>query len=436
VRVLRRFAALGRVVLFDKPGTGLSDPITHVPTVEERRDDILTVMDAAGMDRAVLMGFSEGASSCVLAAATRPERVESLILYGAVLTGKPQQELLDEMGYSQADVDERWDRIDAVVAEWGKGGMIEVFVPSMATAKERRFWSLFERASASPRMARGLIKAVQQMDVTEAVPLVQAPTLLVHAVDDYAPVANSRWAVRKMPDARLVEMPGGDHAFWFANADPVLDEIDRFLTGARQAVEADRVLASVLFTDIVGSTEQAAQLGDARWRARLEEHDALVRRTVEAHRGRVVKAMGDGHLSVFDGPARAIRCALALRDASPSPLTAGVHTGECEQMGEDIGGLAVHIGARVAALAAPGEVLASSTVKDLVVGSQLAFADRGEHELKGVPGTWRLYAVGEADAPPVPADRALRPGDRVALGVARRAPGFSRSYVRLLRGRR
>ena len=435
VAVLRRLGTLGRVILFDKPGTGLSDPITHVPSVEERRDDIATVLDHAGVERVVMMGFSEGASSSLLFAATWPERVESLVLYGAIVKGLPDDSELEIWGFSRAQAEERWRSIQDVVADWGKGGLIGLLCPSMDSPVERRFWALFERAAASPKMARALIEAVRGLDVTQILPTVKTPTLLVHCVDDYAPVENSRHMAEVMPDARLVELPGGDHAFWFGDAEPVLGEIEQFITGARGVAETDRVLATVLFTDLVGSTEQAAELGDARWRERLEAHDALVRRFVGQHRGRVVKAMGDGHLSVFDGPARAIRCAMALRDASELPLTAGVHTGECESIGDDVGGLAVHIGARVAAKAAPGEVLVSSTVKDLVVGSQLSFAERGEHELKGVPGRWRLHAVGPADAPPVAHERQLRPGDRVALRMARRTPQVSRAAVKLLRGR-
>lgn len=254
-------------------------------------------------------------------------------------------------------------------------------------------------------------------------------------VDDHAvAVLQSQLAVERMPNATLVELPGCDHAFWLKNAEPVLGEIEQFVTGARRATRADRVLTTVLFTDIVGSTQQAAQFGDSRWRAELERHDALVRRLVEAHDGRVVKAMGDGYLSAFDGPARAIRCALAVREESALAIRAGVHTGECEVMGDDLGGLAVHIGARVGALAGPGEVLTSSTVRDLVVGSPFSFADRGEYELKGVPGRWRVHAVGSTEAPPpIVSARELRPGDRIALRMAHRAPETMRTAARVAR---
>jgi len=436
VAMLRRLAAMGRVVLYDKPGTGLSDPISHVPTVEERRDDLRVVIDAVGCERPVLMGFSEGASSALLFAASWPERVESLILYGGIIKGRASGEELARFGFTQETYDLAWARVERAIGLWGKGEVSGLLNPSMDSPGERRFWALFERAAASPRMARALVEAVRGLDVTPILSTVATPALLVHNVGDFAPIANSRLMAKLMPNARLVELPGADHAFWFGDSEAVLGEIEQFLTGTRAVVETDRVLATVLFTDLVGSTEQAAELGDARWRERLEHHDSTVRRLVGAHRGRLVKSMGDGHLSVFDGPARAIRCALALRGETGVPLTAGVHTGECESMGEDLGGLAVHIGARVAAKAASGEVLVSSTVKDLVVGSPFSFADRGEHELKGVPGRWRLYAVGSAaEPPPVAHERELRPGDRTALRMARRAPSVSRSAVRLLRGR-
>lgn len=434
VALLRRLASFARVIMYDKPGTGLSDPISHVPLVEERRDDLRTVLDAVGSRRPVLMGFSEGVSSCLLFAATWPERVESLVLYGGIVKGSLSVEDLVGSDWTLERVEAHWARMEAAVAEWGRGRTIELLCPSVDTPAERRFWALFERASASPRMARSLIDAVKALDVTHVLEAVTTPALLIHNVDDYAPVMQSRMAAERMPNARLVEPPGCDHAFWLNHSEPVVGEIEQFVTGARRATQVDRVLTTVLFTDIVGSTQQAADLGDSRWRAELERHDALVRRLVEAHDGRVVKAMGDGYLSAFEGPARAIRCALAIREESGLPIRAGVHTGECEVMGDDLGGLAVHIGARVGALAGSGEVLASSTVRDLVVGSPFSFADRGEYELKGVPGRWRVHAVGPAEAPPpVASARELRPGDRLALRMAHRAPETMRTAARVAR---
>ena len=434
VAMLRRLASFARVILYDKPGTGLSDPIAHVPLVEERRDDLRLVLDTVGSQRPVLMGFSEGVSSCLLFAATWPERLESLVLYGGIVKGVPTDEDLAGTDWTHARTMEHWAKMEAAVEEWGRGRTVELLFPSVDTPAERRFWALFERAAASPRMARSLVEAVRALDVTHVLETVTAPTLLLHNVDDYAPIAQSRIAAERMPNATLIEMPGADHAFWMRDCDPILDEIERFVTGTRRSAPADRVLATVLFTDVVGSTQQAAELGDARWRTRLEQHDALVRRLVAEHGGRVIKAMGDGYLSTFDGPARGIRCALAIREESDLVIRAGLHTGECEVMGDDLGGLAVHIGARVGALAEPGEVLASSTVRDLVVGSPLTFADRGEHELKGVPGRWRVHAVGSAEAPPpIVAERELRPGDRVALRLAGRAPNTVRTAARVAR---
>jgi class 3 adenylate cyclase len=434
-RFLRRMAGFSRVILFDKPGTGLSDPIPHVPTLEERMADIEVVMDAAGSERAVLMGFSEGAPTCLLLAATNPARVEALVLYGGIYKGTPGPEDLEDFETTAEDVERTWGILDSVLADWGKGRVAEVFWPSANSPVDRRFVALFERASASPRMAKSLVEAVRRVDVRAIAPTVTTPALVLHRVGDFAPVGNSRWLARTMPNATLVEMPGADHAFWSGDSDMVVDEIEQFVTGARHSAEPDRVLSTVLFTDLVGSTQRAAELGDGAWRRRLEGHDALVRRQVAAFRGRVVKSMGDGHLAVFDGPARAIRCAHAICGQSEEPLRAGVHTGECEVIGDDVGGLAVHIGARVGALARTGEVLVSSTVKDLVVGAPLAFADRGEHELKGVPGTWRVYAVGPTDAPPpIDAERELAVGDRTALRLARHSPNTLRRVTML--GRR
>ena len=424
VAMLRWMGGLGRVVTFDKPGVGLSDPLAYVPTLEERAEDVRIVMDAAGVERATVMGFSEGTSSALMLAATRPERVERLILYGSVIVGDPSDEMLAHFGMTREEADRRWTRFETVVSQWGSGRTIDLLCPSVSGPVERRLWGLFERAAASPKLAKGLIDTVRLMNVIPLLSSVQVPALVVHNVDDFAPVANGRYLAEALPQADYREMPGADHAFWLANPSPVMAEVERFLDGVAAApATPDRVLATILFTDVVGSTQRAAELGDAAWRQELERHEALVRREVGAERGRVVKSMGDGHLAVFDGPARAIRCARAMLAASELPLRAGVHTGECEAIGDDLGGLAVHIGARVGSLASAGEVLVSNTVKDLVVGSGFPFADRGEHELKGVPGRWRLHAVTDtAERPRIEPERELRPGDRLALRMANRAP--------------
>ena len=439
-RFMRRLTGFTRTIVFDKPGTGLSDPITHVPTLEERMGDIDTVMRAAGAERPVLMGFSEGASACLMYAATYPDRVSSLVLYGGLYKGTPTPEDLATFGASKERYEERWAAFQAAVGEWGKGHVGQLFWPSASTPAQRRFMALFERAAASPRMVRALVEAVRRVDVTNIAPVVETPALVLHRVDDFLTVGSSRWVASLMPNGTFVELPGRDHLFWCGDCDPIVDEIEQFLTGARHSVEPDRMLATVLFTDLVDSTRRAAELGDTAWRRRLEGHDAFVRRQVGAFGGRVVKSMGDGHLAVFEGPARGIRCALAIAKDAEEPVRAGLHTGECEVIGDDVGGLAVHIGARIGALAGAGEVLVSSTVKELVVGSPLAFRDRGEHELKGVPGTWRVHAAGPAEAPPpISTERELTVADKTALQMARRAPrtvrGMATLGVRLSRSR-
>ena len=431
-RFLNWLATFGRVTTYDKPGVGLSDPVAHVPEIEERAEDIRLVMDAAGIERATVMGFSEGTSSALMLAATHPGRVERLVLYGAMINGTPSDERLRLFGYTRDEVERRWARLDRAVADWGNGRSLELLCPSNVGPLERRFWALFERAAASPKMARATLDAARGMDVVPLLPSIRTPTLVVHNVDDFTPVGNGRLLGQMLPDVKYVELPGTDHAFWLSNPEPSMTVIEEWLLGSPRTAPSERVLTTVLFTDVVGSTERAAQFGDARWRGELEAHEGLVRREVAAARGRVVKSMGDGHLSTFDGPARAIACALRLVATAELPLRAGVHTGECESMGEDLGGLAVHIGARVGALAGENEVLVSSTVRDLVVGAGFEFADRGEHELKGVPGRWRLHAVGDAGSPPrVETERELRPGDRLALRMASRAPHRMQRAARL-----
>jgi class 3 adenylate cyclase len=430
-RFLARMSSFARLIMFDKPGTGLSDPIPHVPQLEERASDIETVLDAVGSQQASIFGLSEGGPAAMLFTATRPDRVRSLLLCGTFpsLSDVAQDGLALEATRKMLD-------------HWGEGYTLDVFAPSMASDARRRLYGTFERAAASPRMARALIEAVLQIDVRDVLGAITVPTLVVHISGDTAvPIDVGRGLAAAIPGATFEELEGRDHAFWLSNADGVAAAAERFFTGTVTGGEPDRALATVLFTDIVGSTERAAELGDREWRSVLERHDELVAQTVAEHRGRVVKNIGDGALSTFDGPARAVRCAEALCAAAVSELglelRAGVHTGECEVMGDDLGGLAVHIGARVGSLADPGEVLVSGTVKDLVVGSDMHFADRGEHTLKGVPGSWRLYALGEERreqprAAPLdgPADH-MRRGDRVTVAMARRAPRLMRLGARL-----
>lgn len=427
-RFLARLASFTRLIMYDKPGTGLSDPIPHLPTLEERGADIEAVLDAAGSERAVLFGISEGGPSSVVLAATRPERITSLILYGtfAVLPS------LAPEAYSPEVIQRHATTLHALretFKRWGDGARLsKVFVPS-ANELERRAYGVFMRAAASPRMAKALIETNEQIDVRDVLPSVHMPALVLHVDGDRAmPVEGGKLLADGIPGARFASYPGINHAIWIGDFDAIVDEIERFVTGAVHYANSDRVLATVLFTDIVASTTRAAELGDRAWREVLERHDALVGRVVSEHGGRVVKHIGDGALSAFDGPATAIRCAEALRDGVAEldiELRGGIHTGECEAIGEDLGGLAIHIGARVGALAGAGEIVVSSTVKELVVGSDMQFRDRGKHELKGVPGSWHLYALGDERASRVELDGTaghMRRSDRVAVTLARRMP--------------
>ena len=392
-RFLKRLASFSRLILFDKRGTGSSDRAVEIPILEQQIDDLISVMDSVGSERAALLGASEGGSLCTLFAATHPERTSALILCGAVATTRWSPETPWAL---TRETFETW--IQTVGREWGGPLAIELFAPSVAHDQRfRDWWARLLRLAASPATAIALLRMLDDIDVRPVLPTIRVPTLVLHCTGDRAVnVENGRYLGRHIPNAKYVELPGADHFPYVGDTEAILAEIEEFLTGARHAPEADRVLATVLFTDIVGSTTHAAGIGDQRWRDLLGSYQALVRRELARSRGREVKTLGDGFLATFDGPARAIRCACAIRD-SVRPLgieiRAGLHTGECELMDDDVGGIAVHIGARVAASAAPGEVLVSSTVKDLVAGSGLRFADRGTHHLRGVPGEWRLFAV-------------------------------------------
>ncbi len=430
--VLTRLASFSRLILYDKPGTGLSDPIRRLPTLEERVADLEAVLDAAGSERAVLIGVSEGGPTALLMAAMRPSRVISLVVYGSFAvwpTAAPEDFSPGTLARFRRSIDE----LEGLVDCWGDGArLMELFGPS-ASEQQKRAAGMFARAAASPRMARALIETVGQLDIRDLLPSVNVPTLVLHLDEDQVvPSEMGKWLAEGVPNARFVTIPGVDHNFWMGDPARLLDEIERFVTGSVHHVESSRVLVTVLFTDIVGSTTRAAQLGDSAWRELLQRHDALIDRVVSEHRGRVVKHIGDGALSAFDGPAMAMRCAEALNEGVGElaiQLRSGVHTGECEVIGEDLGGLAVHIGARIGALAGPGEIVVSNTVKELVVGSDMQFTDRGEHQLRGVPGVWRLYALGDARVPKVELDGAvgyMRRSDRVAVTFARRMPRVMR----------
>jgi class 3 adenylate cyclase len=393
-RFLERLASFARVMTFDRRGAGLSDPVRDAPTLEERMDDVRAVMDAAGSERAALLGISEGVPMCILFAATYPERVRALVCSGGLARSTeapdypwalPTDALL-EAGF------------ELVLPHWGTGAMVEVAAPSVADDPETRaFFARMERASASPGMLASLAAMFVDIDVRDVVPTVHVPTLVLHRRHDrLVNVRHGRWLAEHLPNARLIELPGDDHSFLYEDPERTLGDVQEFLIGTREEPEPERILATVLFTDIVDSTRTAAEFGDRRWREVLEGHHRDVRAALARFSGREVKSIGDGFLATFDGPARAVRCARAIAGASDPAgirVRAGLHAGECEVMGDDIGGIAVHIAARVSALAGPGEVLVSRTVKDLVAGSGIEFDDRGEHTLKGVPDIWRLHGV-------------------------------------------
>jgi class 3 adenylate cyclase len=356
-------------------------------------DDVRAVMDAVGSQRAALLGISEGGPMSLLFAATYPERTSALVLYGSYArrAWAPDHEA--------GRTEQEWRAmIDSIEKGWGESGGLDIWAPSVAGDERYQQWAAtYRRLAASPGAAVAVMQMNKEIDVRPILPAVRVPTLVVHrAGDRVARTEQAHYLAEHVPGARLVELPGIDHTPWVGDTDAILDEIEEFLTGTRHEAEVDRVLATVLFTDIVGSTEQAAALGDRKWRDLLDGYYALARRELTRFRGREVDTAGDGFFAAFDGPARGIRCAQAI-SAGVRPLgievRAGLHTGECEVIGDKVGGIAVHIGARVAGLAKPSEVLVSNTVKDLVAGSGLSFEERGAYTLKGVPGEWRLYAL-------------------------------------------
>ena len=391
---VEKMCGFARLISFDRRGAGLSDPMVGAPTLEEQIDDVLAVMEAAGSERAALLGSLEGGPLAMTFAATHPDKVSALVLYATFARAAWAPD------YDWAPKPEdRARSLDALVSQWGQGMIGAGIAPSKASDPDFIAWAgRMERYSASPGTIRKIQDVVGGTDVRHVLPTIRVPTLVMHRRDDsFLKVEHSRYLAEHIPGARYVELEGSDSLFSVGDSDALIGEVEEFLTGARHVREPDRVLATVLFTDIVGSTERAAELGDSDWRSLLQRHDALVRTEVERHRGRTVKSTGDGVLATFDGPARAVRAATSIGDAVGRlgvEIRAGLHTGELEVLDDDVGGLAVHIGARVMAKARAGEVLVSSTVKDLVVGSGLDFSERGEHELKGIPGEWRLFAVG------------------------------------------
>jgi len=398
-RFLRRLASFSRLIVTDRRGSGLSDRLSpeDLPPLEVLMDDLLVVLDEVGSDRASVFGASDSGSLCAMFAATHPERTDALALYDTAVAGVPQGD------FTATWSEDIWaSYMSDLTTGWGTLAYAEKIVPwwypSLAGDERAvRWYAKFMRQAASPNSAVAIERLWQQIDVQAVLPTIRVPTLVLHRVDDAIEyVAAGRDMANRIPGARFLELPGGDHAPWAGDQDQVLDEIEEFFTGVRRGPRTDRVLATVLFTDIVGSTQRAAAMGDTTWTELLEEHHGIVRRQLAAFRGDEVETTGDGFLATFDGPARAVECGRAITGSVRElgiEVRAGVHTGEIERAGAEVRGIAVHIGARVMSLASASEVLVSQTVKDLVVGSGLVFEDTGEHELKGVPDMWRLYRV-------------------------------------------
>ena len=389
----RRLGSFARVISFDKPGTGLSDPTAGPSTLEERMEDLVAVLDAVGSERAALFGVSEGAPMSALFAASHPERTQALIMYGSYAKGIADEDY--PWAPEQVQVDLGGEMIEE---EWGTGVLLEVYAPSMLGDRDFvRWWTQYQRQAASPGMARAVAQLAAEVDIRDVLPAIKVPTLVLHRSEDLLwPVEGARFVAEQIEGARFVECEGMDHFPFVGDSEALFSEIESFLTGSQHATSPERQLLTVLFTDIVDSTQQGAELGDRRWRNLLEGHDDVVREQLTRFRGREVKTTGDGFLAVFDGPARGIACAREIA-AAVRPLgievRAGLHTGECEIRGDDIAGITVNIGARISALAGAGEVLVSGTVKDLVVGSDIEFEPRGSHPLKGVPGEWSVFAA-------------------------------------------
>jgi len=394
-RYFDRLASFSRLIMFDRRGSGLSDPVGDAPTLEDQMDDVVAVMDAAGSERAAVFAQLDGGAMATLFAATHPERATGLVLYEAM----PRMSWAPDYDWPLHREERRAYIENGGLFNWGDGSRIVGLAPRSSENPRLRDWfARLERLAASPGTAAKLMMMNAEVDVRAVLPTIQVPTLVLHrAGDTFIDIRHSRYLAEHIPGARYVELPGDEAITFGADAAPLLDEIEEFLTGTRQGADPERILATVMFSDIVDSTQQAAEMGDRRWRDLLESIETMVGRELMRFRGRAVKKMGDGFLATFDGPARGIRCATAIREQAGSQfgiaVRSGLHTGEIEVIGDDVGGIGVHIGARVGACAAPGEVLVSGTVKDLVAGSGIGFEDRGERDLRGVPGRWRLWAV-------------------------------------------
>jgi pimeloyl-ACP methyl ester carboxylesterase len=456
-----QLSTFSRILLFDKAGVGLSDPVPQVRTLDDRAAEIEAVMDAVGFGKAVLFGLSEGGPAAMVFAATRPERTRALILAGTFacwgfagwddVDREPAElraRLLPELGEDYTPTMEQLAGVQefgrAVRSAWGSGATHKCIIPSVRSMRQL---GMVERMCASPGMARATLEALFRIDVRPILPTITAPTLVIHARGDLIPVQGGRYLADHIPGARMLEVDGTDHAPWLTEPDRITTEIEEFLTGSHAAPsQSHRALRTVLFTDMVASTQHAAAAGDERWRAVLHRFGEITAELTKRFGGTVVKSTGDGHLTTFDGPTQAIRCAEALRADAETlgiEVRAGIHTGECELLDNDIGGIAVHIAARICGQAGTGDILVSRTVRDLVVGSGTGFEDRGSVELRGVPGSWQLLAVdrhgpqaGSAEAElastPTPGPRtAMHRSDRAVAVMARRAPWILRGMARL-----
>lgn len=393
--VLTRLTSFRRLICFDRRGTGISDPIPlgAAPILDDWLDDLRAVMDDAGSERTMLFGCSGGGPLCLLYAATFPDRVDSVALLNSYARMSRSPDFA--IGVPPAVLEVGLDR---VYREWGTGALLDVLAPSLVNDHHfREWWARYQRHSLSPRVAATIQRMLFEVDVRDVLTSVQAPTLVIHRVDDpFVRVDHGRFLAEQIAGARLVELPGRDHVFFAGDTDALVDEIEAFATGSRRTTRTDRVLTTMLFTDIVGSTERAAEVGDRAWRILLARHHSEVRIALERFRGREIDTAGDGFFASFDGPARAVRCALDIGERLADlglQIRAGVHTGEVETHGDGLTGIAVHVAARVAGRATAGEVLVTGTVRDLVAGSGLEFEDRGRHVLKGVPDDWQILAV-------------------------------------------
>lgn len=442
-QVLRRLGSFATVVVFDPRGLGLSDPVDHVPTLEEAADDIAAVLDAARVERTVIYASGLACTGAALVAARSPERVSGLLLLAPWAQGMLAVQDVDTIvGWDEPMAVSMKTWADIVENHWGEGRTLGYYAPGLDGERQRRAWAMLERASASPAMVRAIAAAGMEADIREVLTAVTAPTVVMMTRDGPQSEGIVRHVADLVPNSQFHVLPASTASDGLNGLfTPIIDLVERLVTGGTIAQSTGRILATVLFTDIVGSTKKATEVGDDRWRGVLDRHESILRGHVDAHGGRVVKMMGDGALSVFDGPARAIRSAQAFAHAVGDlgiEVRAGLHTGECERIGDDLAGLAVHIGARVAAQAQPGEVWVSRTVCDLVAGSGMQFSTRGIYELKGIPGPWELYSLSDGDTaavPVTPQPPATRPSDRAILAAAQRAPALLRLAGRLTAGR-